>query len=143
ELYSEFSRSGGSYVPFPDPRSHRIALDDLRKPEILDRLRRLWLDPLSLDPSREAARVTRQIAAQLADLAKSLERSGHAPDAVAQFLMRCLFTMFAEDVRLLPKDSFRDLLKAHAHTPDVAMRMVAQLWKDMDGGGFSAVLASD
>ncbi len=22
ELYSEFSRSGGSYVPFPDPRSH-------------------------------------------------------------------------------------------------------------------------
>ena len=141
ELYSEFSRSGGSYVPFPDPRSHRIALDDLRKPEILDRLRRLWLDPLSLDPSREAARVTRQIAAQLADLAKSLERSGHAPDAVAQFLMRCLFTMFAEDVRLLPKDSFRDLLKTHAHTPDVAMRMVAQLWKDMDGGGFSAVLA--
>ena len=143
ELYSEFSRSGGSYVPFPDPRSHRIALDDLRKPEILDRLRRLWLDPLSLDPSREAARVTRQIAAQLADLAKSLERSGHAPDAVAQFLMRCLFTMFAEDVRLLPKDSFRDLLKAHAHTPEVAMRMVAQLWKDMDGGGFSAVLASN
>ena len=143
ELYSEFSRSGGSYVPFPDPRSHRIALDDLRKPEILERLRRLWLDPLSLDPSREAARVTRQIAAQLADLAKSLERSGHAPDAVAQFLMRCLFTMFAEDVRLLPKDSFRDLLKAHAHTPDVAMRMVAQLWKDMDGGGFSAVLAGD
>ena len=143
ELYSEFSRSGGSYVPFPDPRSHRIALDDLRKPEILDRLRRLWLDPLSLDPSREAARVTREIAAQLADLAKSLERSGHAPDAVAQFLMRCLFTMFAEDVRLLPKDSFRDLLTAHAHTPDVAMRMVKQLWKDMDGGGFSAVLAGD
>ena len=143
ELYSEFSRSGGSYVPFPDPRSHRIALDDLRKPEILDRLRRLWLDPLSLDPSREAARVTREIAAQLADLAKSLERSGHAPDTVAQFLMRCLFTMFAEDVRLLPKDSFRDLLKAHAHTPDVAMRMVAQLWKDMDGGGFSAVLAGE
>ena len=28
ELYSEFSRSGGSYVPFPDPRSHRIALGE-------------------------------------------------------------------------------------------------------------------
>ena len=143
ELYSEFSRSGGSYVPFPDPRSHRIALDDLRKPELRDRLRRIWLEPLSLDPSREAARVTRQIAAQLAELAKSLEHSGHAADAVAQFLMRCLFTMFAEDVRLLPQDSFRDLLKTHAHTHDVAMRMVAQLWKDMDGGGFSAVLAND
>ena len=143
ELYSEFSRSGGSYVPFPDPRSHRIALDDLRNPDIRERLRTIWLDPLALDPSRESARVTRGIAAQLAELAKSLERSGHPAEAVAQFLMRCLFTMFAEDVRLLPKDSFRDLLKAHAHTPDVAMRMVAQLWKDMDGGGFSAVLAGD
>ena len=28
-------------------------------------------------------------------MAKSLERAGHAPEAVAQFLMRCLFTMFA------------------------------------------------
>ena len=143
ELYSEFSRSGGSYVPFPDPRSHRISLDDLRLPEIRDRLRRVWMDPLSLDPSREAARVTRAIAEQLADLAKSLEQAGHAPEAVAQFLMRCLFTMFAEDVKLLPTDSFRDLLQRHADTPDVAMRMVAELWRDMDGGGFSAALACD
>ncbi len=140
ELYSEFSRSGGSYVPFPDPRSHRIALDDLRDPDIRERLRKVWLEPLSLDPSREAARVTRAIAAQLAELAKSLERSGHPAEAVAQFLMRCL-TMFAEDVRLLPKDSFRDLLKTHVQTPDVSMRMVAQLWQDMDSGGFSVVLA--
>ena len=143
ELYSEFSRSGGSYVPFPDPRSHRIALDDLRNPETLDRLRRIWLDPLSLDPSREAARVTRDIAKQLAELAKSLERSGHAAEAVAQFLMRCLFTMFAEDVRLLPHDSFRELLMRYADQPDTAMRMVGQLWRDMDTGGFSAVLADD
>lgn len=143
ELYSEFSRSGGSYVPFPDPRSHRIVLDDLRDGAIRQRLRRIWLDPLSLDPSREAARVTRDIARQLAELAKSLERSGHAAEAVAQFLMRCLFTMFAEDVRLLPNDSFRDLLIRYADQPETAMRMVGQLWRDMDRGGFSAVLAND
>ncbi|MBS3958609.1 MAG: class I SAM-dependent DNA methyltransferase [Xanthomonadaceae bacterium] len=143
ELYAEFSRSGGTYTPFPDPRSHRIALDDLRRPEILDRLTRLWTDPLSLDPSRESARVTREIAARLAELAKSLERAGHAPEPVAQFLMRCLFTMFAEDVRLLPADSFRELLARHAAQPEVAMRMLAQLWRDMDAGGFSAVLAGE
>ena len=143
ELYSEFSRSGGAYVPFPDPRSHRITLDDLRKPDILERLRKVWTDPLTLDPSREAARVTRDIARQLAELAKSLERSGHDAEAVAQFLMRCLFTMFAEDVRLLPHDSFRDLLIRHVEQPDTAMRMVGQLWRDMDSGGFSAVLAND
>src|SRR5690606_10076589 len=124
ELYAEFTRSGATYTPFPDPRSHRIALDDLRDDAIRDRRRRIWTDPLSLDPSREAARVTRDIAARLAELAKSLEQDGHAPDAVAQFLMRCLFTMFAEDVKLLPADSLRDLLSRHAGQPDVAMRML-------------------
>lgn len=141
ELYSEFSRSGATYTPFPDPRSHRIALDDLRDPAILDRLRRLWLDPLSLDSSRASARVTREIADRLATLARSLEASGHPAEAVAQFLMRCLFTMFAEDVRLLPEHCFRDLLAEHRERPDVAMRLVRQLWRDMDEGSeFSAVI---
>ena len=39
EVYSEFTRSGGTYTPFPDPRSHRITLDDLRKDAIRARLR--------------------------------------------------------------------------------------------------------
>ncbi len=69
ELYSEFSRSGATYTPFPDPRSHRIRLDDLRDAEIRERLRALWLEPLSLDPTRRSARVTREIAAHLAELA--------------------------------------------------------------------------
>ena len=143
ELYSEFSRSGATYTPFPDPRSHRIALTDLRSPAILERLRRVWTDPLSLDPSRESARVTREIAVRLATLARSLETAGHAAEPVAQFLMRCLFTMFAEDVKLLPSDSFRDLLAKHAERPDVAMRMLAHLWRDMDAGGFSVTIAAD
>src|SRR5690606_16273846 len=112
----------------PDPRSHRIALADLRKPEIRERLRLLWTDPLALDPSRESARVTREIAAQLAQLARSLESSGHAPEPVAQFLMRCLFTMFSEDVKLLPENSFRDLLIKYEQQPDTAMRMLEALW---------------
>jgi hypothetical protein len=143
ELYAEFSRSGATYTPFPDPRSHRIELADLAKPEIRARLKRIWTEPLALDPSREAARVTRDIAQQLAELARSLEAGGHRPEQVAQFLMRCLFTMFAEDVRLLPTDSFRNLLQKHAEEPDVAMRMVGILWQNMDSGGFSPVLAGD
>lgn len=62
ELYSEFSRSDGTYVPHPDQRSHGIALEDLRCPEVREHLKRIWTEPLSLDPSRESARVTREIA---------------------------------------------------------------------------------
>ena len=108
ELYSEFSRSGGAYVPFPAPGSHRIHLEDLKIDEIRDRLRAVWTDPLSLDPTRRSAQVTREIADRLAKLAVALEKGGHDPHETAGFLMRCLFTMFAEDVGLLPKSSFSE-----------------------------------
>ncbi|WP_230976748.1 type IIL restriction-modification enzyme MmeI [Pseudothauera rhizosphaerae] len=62
ELYAGFSRSGATYTPFPDPRAHRIRLEDLRRDDIRERLRAVWLDPASLDPARRSARVTRDIA---------------------------------------------------------------------------------
>ena len=142
ELYSEFSRSGATYTPFPDPRSHRLLLADLRKSDVRDTLRSIWQDPDSLDPSRASARVTRQVAGQLAGLARSLERSNHQPDHVAAFLTRALFSMFAEDVGLLPKGAFLQLLQTHRAQPATLQHMLRVLWADMDTGGFSAALAT-
>ena len=73
EVYAEFSRSGGTYTPFPDTRNHRLLLADLARPEVQERLRRIWQDPDSLNPARISAQVTRDVAALLARLAKSLE----------------------------------------------------------------------
>jgi hypothetical protein len=148
ELYAEFTRSGATYTPFPDARSHRIRLADLRRPELRERLRLLWAEPLALDPSRVSARVTREVAAQLATLARSLEAAGHAPQATAAFLTRCLFSMFAEDVGLLPRGAeglggFVALLERHRDDPRTLQRMLQVLWTDMDRGGFSAALAQD
>lgn len=140
ELYAEFSRSGATYTPYPDPRSHRIRLTDLRRDDIRARLRAVWLDPLSLDPARRSARVTRDIADRLARLAKSLEAAGHAPQHVAGFLMRSLFTMFAEDVGLLPERAFTELLDSLADDPATFAPMVENLWKTMNSGGFSPIV---
>jgi len=63
ELYADFSLTGKAYLPFPDPRTFRIPFDQVEKVEVRDRLRAVWLDPLSLDPSRETAKVTREVAA--------------------------------------------------------------------------------
>jgi hypothetical protein len=104
ELYAEFTRSDATYTPFPDARSHRLKLDDLRDASIRDRLRTLWLDPMALDPARASAQVTRDVAVQLAALARSLDATGQSAEKSAAFLTRCLFSMFAEDVGLLPKD---------------------------------------
>ena len=117
ELYSEFTCTGGAYGRFPDPHKHRITLDDLRLQPVRERLRRLWLDPLSLDPSRQSARVTREIAAVLAKLATSLEADGHDPQIVASFLQRCLFSLFAEDTGLLPENAFTGVIERCQHHP--------------------------
>lgn len=140
ELYAEFTRSGGTYVPFPDPGHHRIRLEDLRDPEIRERLIHLWTDPDRLDPSKHAARVTRDVSRRLATLARSLEQSGYAVDRVAHFLKRCLFTMFAEDVELLPRDSFTGLLEHLKDDPENFSDALADLWRSMNAGGFNGLL---
>ena len=66
ELYADFSQQGKAYLPFPDARSYRLRLADLAKPETRDRLRAIWLDPRSLDPSKISAEVTREVARHLA-----------------------------------------------------------------------------
>ncbi|MCJ8168505.1 class I SAM-dependent DNA methyltransferase [Atopomonas sediminilitoris] len=142
ELYAEFSRSGATYTPYPDSRSHRIRLEDLRKEDVRERLSAVWLDPLSLDPARRSAKVTREIADQLAKLAKSLEAAGHSPQLVSSFLMRALFTMFAEDVGLLPERGFTELLQRLKNKPDTFAPMLEHLWQTMNSGGFSPILES-
>ncbi|UCV14154.1 class I SAM-dependent DNA methyltransferase [Quatrionicoccus australiensis] len=143
ELYAEFTCTGGSYTPFPDPRSHRIKLDDLAKPEIRARLKAVWSDPHSLDPARRTARATRDIAIRLARVAQSLEGK-YPPERVAAFLSRCLFSMFAEDVGLLPKidneGAFTGLLKTLHNAPEQFVPLVAELWKAMDEGQFSVAV---
>lgn len=140
EVYANFRRDGKAYDQFPDRRSFRIYLEDLRDEKIRERLKAIWTDPLSLDPSRYAAKVTREIATRIARVSKALEEQGHATEDVAMFLMRVLFTMFAEDVELLPKDSFKDLLKDCAQKPEIFPGMMENLWKAMDEGGDAAAI---
>jgi len=140
ELYAEFSQSGGTYVPFPDPGHHRIQLTDLRRHEIQERLRRLWTKPESLDPSKHAARVTRAVSSRLAELAKSLEQDGYEVERVAHFLKRCLFTMFSEDVGLLPPGSFTQLLEMQRKNSEHFTDALRALWESMNTGGYSPLL---
>ncbi|WP_298127164.1 DNA methyltransferase [Brevundimonas sp.] len=135
EVYADFSGSGRAYGHFPDRKGFRIRLEDLRRPEIVARLKAIWTDPQSLDPTREAARVTRQIAERLAAVSRRLERN-HPPEEVAHFLMRCIFTMFAEDVDLLPKGRFTALLTEQLDSPASFAPMLQALWKSMDAADY-------
>jgi SAM-dependent methyltransferase len=140
ELYADFTLQGKHYAQFPDRQGYRISMDDLVRPEIQERLKAVWLSPLSLDPSLRTAIVTREIAELLALLSKSLEKRGYDAGTVATFLMRCLFTMFAEDVGLLRKDAFKDLLEQHQGRAEELHLALPHLWKAMNDGGYSPTL---
>lgn len=140
DVYADFSGTGKQYTQFPDAARFRIALDDLRNEDVRTRLATIWTDPLSLDPSKEAARVTREIAGHLAELSKRLEKREQNPTRVADFLMRCLFTMFAEDVQLIPEGSFTSFLTRMQKRPENFAASLSAIWTAMDKGGLAGML---
>ncbi len=143
DLYADFSRQGKVYSPFPDQAHHRIFLGELEDEAVRERLRAVFTQPLTLDPSLRSARATRELATRLARLAASMEAAGHAPDAVAHFLMRCLFSMFAEDIGLLPEASFTLLLESYRADAALVDKGLAHFWRLMDTGGFAPELRQD
>src|SRR5436190_13188937 len=143
EVFADFTQAGKAYLPFPDPRSFRIRLEQLADEKIRERLKLIWTDPSSLDPARHSADVTLAVSGHLAELAKSLETDGHKPRAVADFLTRCLFCMFAEDVGLLPDNAFTELLKPIPDDGTGFQELLEQLFRELDTGtgkGISVVL---
>jgi hypothetical protein len=54
--------------------------------------------------------------------------------------MRCLFTMFVEDVRLIRKDSFKELLARCVADPKRFPYEMDDLWKHMDRGDYSPAI---
>lgn len=142
ELYADFSGLGKNYKPFPKPGAHRLLIDRLADPAIRDLLQHIWLKPLDLDPSLKAAKVTREITRHLADLAHSLENR-YSTMEVATFLQRLLFTMFAEDIGLLPPGSYRSKLQSINGRANTFKGLTSALWRDMNTGGFSATLCDE
>ena len=139
EVYADFSGQGKNYAQFPDRDGYSIPLEGLRDRAIRDRLRAIWSAPHSLDPAKRSAEVTRDIAERLARIARSLEGK-HDAKEVAEFLMRCLFTMFAEDVGLLPEKGFEKLLGEMVDTPQHFAPALENLWRAMDEGDYSPYL---
>ena len=151
ELFADFGRSGKQYRPFPDPLHSRIFHDPahaqgrptLADPKVLAMLAQVWTAPMALDPASRAAKATREIAGYLAELAKSIENrrivdgeevAAYDGELVAMFLMRCLFTMFAEDVGLLPAKSFQTILEKLEHQPHLFASRITAIWQEIDKG---------
>ena len=127
------------------PHVYRFTLDDLltNVPTAscalppLDVLRDTFTDPEQLRPECAAARVTESAAAEFAKLATSLEQRGAEPQAVAHFLMRLLFCLFADSIGLLPDHVFRQMIELNRATPNKFTGKLRQLFAAMATEGNS------
>ena len=104
------------------PTVHYLTLEDLaeggdKTAEALRILRAVMSEPKSLRPQQTPDEVTQAAASRFADLARSMQQRGHEPEAVAHFLNRVLFCLFAEDVGLLPKQLVTSMITSRADDP--------------------------
>lgn len=118
---------------------HSITLDDLRDANKRDLLRSVFTDPERLKPKKTIDALTRDVADTFAGLAISLREAGNKPQAVAHFVNRLVFCMFAEDINLLPRRLFSQILDKARLKPLMATAMLSQLFEAMRAGGLFGV----
>jgi len=113
-----------------------IELDDLLKREGLAQLRAVFFEPETFRAPQTPEQVTQEAASEFAHLADLLRKYGAEPQQAAHFLIRLLFCLFAEDIGLLPKDLFTQLVKHTQRQPSVFTEQLRQLFRAMTSGGW-------
>ncbi len=117
------------------PEVHTILLEELGEAKNLGLLRRVFTEPESFRPTETVAAITEKIAARIGTIAQAIRDRGHDPHDAAHFLMKVMFCLFAEDVRLLPKDLFQSILSNSADDPERLESQMNTLFAAMRTGG--------
>ncbi|HEY5345887.1 MAG TPA: DNA methyltransferase [Verrucomicrobiae bacterium] len=131
---------------------HEFTNAEIDRPENLRILRALFSEPEFLKPQRTTAEVTKALAVQIAEIAKSQQsrESVELADAksrkevnvaqkknlrIARFLNRIVFCFFAEDTGLLPKNLFTEIAKTGIDDPKHFAESLEKLFAVMATGG--------
>ena len=116
-------------------RTHEFGLDELTDAATRDKLKWAFSKPELLRPGETRQALTERAAEAFASLAQSLRDRGHDPQAVAHFVNRLVFCMFAEDVGLLPDSMFTRMLEHARKRPEDFAALARDLFAAMASGG--------
>ena len=116
-------------------KTYSFAIEDLTDATKRDLLRAAFLDPERLKPSLTRQMLTEDAASKFAAIADRLRKRGHDAQAVAHFINRLVFCMFAEDVGLLPDKMFERMIKTARPKPETFTQHAATLFAAMRTGG--------
>ncbi len=115
--------------------THEFTIYDLVDAAPRNKLKWALSDPERLRPGETRQELTERAAAAFADLAHGLRERGHDPQAVAHFVNRLVFCMFAEDMGLLPDRLFRRMLEQARRRPSTFADLAGRLFGTMAAGG--------
>ena len=132
--------------------THEFTNANIDTPLVQGWLRSLFFDPEFLKPQRTTAEVTEKLAAQIGEVARSLQEreSVELADAktrqehsvaqrknlrIARFLNRIVFCFFAEDTGLLPPRVVADIFKGGVDDPEHFSETLEELFATMATGG--------
>ncbi len=114
---------------------HEIPLEALGEPRNVEIMRAVFHNPEALRPGRTSTAVTQDAARLVADIAAVMRQRGLDPAAVAHFLDRIVFCLFAEDTGLLPDKVFSRMLEKSGWDCARFGRFLEQLFDAMATGG--------
>ncbi len=115
--------------------THEFDLEDLAGAAARNKLKWAFSNPDRLRPGETRQSLTERAAASFATVAQALRDRGHAPQAVAHFVNRLVFCMFADDVGLLPEHMFTRMLRQARRTPEHFTELAGALFRVMASGG--------
>jgi type II restriction/modification system DNA methylase subunit YeeA len=121
------------FTGMPSER-HTILLDEITRPEVLERLRWIFKDPSRFRPAKTNQQITEEAASEFAKTAARMDAAKIPPHTIAHFLTQCVFCFFAEDVDLLPDRLFERLVNID-RPPEDLRRQLAGLFETMRSGG--------
>lgn len=114
---------------------YEVTLQSLKTERGLSTLRAMFHDPEKLRPGITSQAITAQAAGKFAQIARGLRDRGVEPHAVARFMDRLVFCMFAEDIELLPRGLFTKILEKGHSEPARFAKLAADLFQAMAKGG--------
>jgi methylase of polypeptide subunit release factors len=124
---------------------YEIDFDRLLTGDGLELLKHAFHDPQFFEPDQTKEQVTKATANTFVEVAKTLqkwtstENRRESPEQLAHFIIRLLFSLFAEDMKLLPNDVFTQLVTYKDANIAHFTQALHNLFAAMRTGGFFGI----
>ena len=122
-------------------QTHQITLDDILTGSGVEKLNWAFYQPDKFKPDKNQQQITKATAETFMAVANAMKQhqqltgENYTPEQLAHFLVRLLFSLFAEDMGLLPDNLFTQIVKSRGGNYADLQPVLRSLFTSMREGG--------